>query len=58
MAGSGAEKLAAAAVTRGVQSLLELQVKVDGEPTVWAAQYDPLTLQPVSARRYELAALS
>ena len=52
------KKLAAAAVTRGVQSLLELQVKVDGEPTGWAAQYDPLTLQPVSARGYELAALS
>ena len=48
---------ATAAVARGVQALLELQVKVDGEPTVWAAQYDLLTMQPVSARGYELAAL-
>lgn len=49
---------AAAAVTRGVQALLDLQVRVDGQPTVWAAQYDPLTMQPVSARGFELAALS
>lgn len=49
---------AAAAAARGVEALLQLQVKVDGKPTVWSAQYDLLTLQPVSARGYELAALS
>ena len=49
---------AAAAVTRGVQALLTLQVKLDGKPTVWSAQYDPLAMQPVSARGYELASLS
>jgi PelA/Pel-15E family pectate lyase len=49
---------AAAALSRGVQALLALQVKLDGQPTVWSAQYDPLTMQPVSARGYELASLS
>lgn len=48
----------AAALARGVQALLALQVKLDGQPTVWSAQYDPLTMQPVSARGYELASLS
>jgi PelA/Pel-15E family pectate lyase len=52
------KKQAAAASARGIQALLKLQVFVDGKPTVWAAQYDPLTMQPVSARGYELAALS
>ena len=52
------KNLAAAASARGVSALLDLQVKVDGKLTVWAAQYDPLTMQPVSARGYELAALS
>ncbi len=52
------KKRATAAVARGVSALLALQVRLEGKPTVWAAQYDPLTLQPVSARGYELAALS
>lgn len=49
---------AAAALVRGVQALLALQVKLDGKPTVWSAQYDALTMQPVGARGYELASLS
>ena len=34
------------------------QVKLEGKLTVWSAQYDPLSMQPVSARGYELASLS
>ena len=49
---------AAAALARGVQALLALQVKLEGKLTVWSAQYDPLSMQPVSARGYELASLS
>jgi PelA/Pel-15E family pectate lyase len=55
---AGRKTQAATAAARGVKALLKLQVKVNDQPTVWAAQYDPLTLQPVSARGYELAALS
>jgi PelA/Pel-15E family pectate lyase len=49
---------AAAATRRGVDCLLATQVVVDGKPTVWGQQHDPLTLQVVPARRYELAGLS
>ena len=49
---------AAAAATRAVEVLLELQVEVDGQPTIWAQQYHPLTRQPVPARNYEMIALS
>ncbi|MDE1160832.1 MAG: pectate lyase [Acidobacteriaceae bacterium] len=51
---------AAAAEQRALQCLVALQVKA-GSPrvlTVWAQQYDPLTLEPVSARNFEPAALS
>jgi PelA/Pel-15E family pectate lyase len=51
-------KQAAAAVAKGVAALLALQVQLDGKPTVWAGQYDPLTMQPVQARGFEPAALS
>jgi PelA/Pel-15E family pectate lyase len=49
---------AAAALARGTRAVLALQVKIDGQPTVWSAQYDPISMQPVSARGYELASLS
>ena len=45
-------------LARGVACLLASQVEVDGRPTVWAAQHDPLTLVPVKARAYEHASLS
>ncbi len=41
----------------GIQWLLQAQIKIDGQRTVWAAQHHPLTLQPVAARAYELASL-
>ena len=49
---------AAAAAMRAVEVLLELQVEVDGQPTIWAQQYDPFTRQPAPARNYEMIALS
>lgn len=51
-------KQAAAALERGHRALLVLQVKWKGQATVWCAQYDLLSLQPVAARRFEPAALS
>ncbi|HEX6738658.1 MAG TPA: pectate lyase, partial [Vicinamibacteria bacterium] len=47
-----------AALRRGVDCVLASQVVVEGRPTVWAAQHDPLTLAPVAARAYEPASLS
>jgi PelA/Pel-15E family pectate lyase len=49
---------ARAALRRGVDCVLASQVVVEGKPTVWAAQHDPLTLAPVAARAYEPASLS
>ena len=49
---------AAAAVQRGLDNLLALQVSIDGTPTIWAAQYDEATLQPAKARAYELPSLA
>lgn len=49
---------AAAAAARAVDVLLDLQVEVAGQPTIWAQQYDPLTRRPVAARNFEPIALS
>lgn len=49
---------AAAAVRRAEACMLRTQVRVGGVLTVWAQQYDPLTLEPVAARNFEPAALS
>ena len=49
---------ARAACQRGLDLLLILQVEQAGVPTVWCAQYDPLSLVPASARLKEPAALS
>jgi PelA/Pel-15E family pectate lyase len=46
------------ALTAGVNAILRLQVKVAEQPTIWAAQYDIITMQPVAARGFEVAALS
>ena len=49
---------AVTAAQRGIDSLLALQVRIDGEPTIWAAQYDEATLRPAKARAYELPSLA
>jgi PelA/Pel-15E family pectate lyase len=46
------------AVGRGTACILASQVVVDGTPTAWAQQYDPLSLHPVQARAYEHASLT
>ena len=45
------------AVRKGTDCILRLQVIVNGEPTVWAGQYDPTTLEPAQARTFELPSL-
>lgn len=45
---------AAAAVEKGVDCILNTQILVDDEPTVWCQQYDRNTLMPAKARAYEL----
>jgi PelA/Pel-15E family pectate lyase len=45
---------AAASVKRGIECILATQIVADGHRTVWCQQHDPLTLQPASARNYEM----
>jgi PelA/Pel-15E family pectate lyase len=47
-------RLADASRQRGIACVLATQIVVDGRRTVWCQQHDPLTLQPVSARNYEM----
>jgi len=49
---------AAKALAAGLGCVLATQVDQHGEPTVWCAQYDALSLQPSSARALEPATLS
>ena len=49
---------ARAAVQRGIECILRTQVRINGVKTVWAAQHDPITWQPIKARAYEHASLS
>jgi PelA/Pel-15E family pectate lyase len=45
---------AAASLERGIACVLATQIVVDGRRTVWCQQHDPLTLQPVSGRNFEI----
>jgi len=47
-----------AAWDKGVDCILNCQIKVDGRPTVWCAQHDEVTLAPAQARSYELPSFS
>lgn len=49
---------AQAAFDRGVECILNTQVRQDGRLTVWCAQHDEHTLAPAKARAYELPSLS
>jgi PelA/Pel-15E family pectate lyase len=51
-------KLAEEAVDRGIGCVLRAQYVDNGTLTVWGQQHDPLTLQPTSARSYELTSLT
>jgi len=46
------------AVNKGIQCILKTQIKVNGKLTAWCQQYDELTLQPATARSYELPSIS
>ncbi len=46
------------AVKKGIQCLLASQVVINGQKTIWAAQYDKDTLEPATARSYELPSLA
>ena len=46
--------LAATRVQQGIQCILATQIVIHGRRTVWCQQHDPLTLQPTSARNYEM----
>jgi len=45
---------ARAAFQRGLKCIQATQIVVGGRRTVWCQQHDPLTLQPASARNYEM----
>jgi len=49
---------ARASLERGIECVLNAQYVVNGRPTVWGQQHDPLTLQPTNARSYELTSLT
>jgi PelA/Pel-15E family pectate lyase len=51
-------KRAGPAAQRGIDCLLKLQIIENGVKTAWAQQYDALTLEPTSARNYEMASLA
>lgn len=46
------------AFDKGVDCIINTQIKVDNQPTVWCAQHDEVTLAPANARSYELASFS
>jgi PelA/Pel-15E family pectate lyase len=49
---------AGAASARALRPILDAQVTVNGKKTVWPQQVDALTLQPISARNYEMRSLA
>lgn len=54
----GRRLLAEKGFKKGLELTLKLQVEIDGEKTIWAAQYDENTLKPANARAFEPASLS
>ena len=49
---------AAASLKRGLECILQAQIVAGGRRTVWCQQHDVLTLQPTSARNYEMPSQS
>ena len=47
-----------AAVTKGIDCILQTQIRQDGKLTAWCAQHDEKTLQPAWARSYEPPSIS
>lgn len=48
----------AIAIEKAITCILKTQIKVNGKLTAWCAQYNPVTLVPEMARKYELVSLS
>src|SRR5438270_406140 len=46
------------AFERGVQCILDCQIKVHGKLTAWCQQHDEVTLAPAGARSYELPSIT
>ncbi len=55
---SSRRKRAAVAIEKGVETILKMQIEVDGTLTAWCAQHDSETLEPVGARSYEPPSIS
>jgi PelA/Pel-15E family pectate lyase len=51
-------KAAAAGVAHALECIVTTQVVIAGQRTIWAQQHDALTLEPVTGRNYEPAALA
>ncbi len=51
---SALRKRLSRAFDKAIGCILDTQIVVDGEPTVWCQQHDRETLQPAPARAYEL----
>ncbi|MEP6703173.1 MAG: pectate lyase [Acidobacteriota bacterium] len=49
---------ALSAVTKATSLILKLQVEIGAKKTVWAAQYDEVTLKPAPARKFEPVSLT
>jgi PelA/Pel-15E family pectate lyase len=45
---------AAESIERGIKCILAAQIRVNWRRTVWCQQHDALTLEPASARNYEM----
>lgn len=43
------------AFDKGIECIINTQIMVNGEPTVWCQQHDHITLRPAPARTFELA---
>ncbi len=46
------------AVDKGIECILNTQIEVNGTLTAWCQQHDEFTLEPCSARAYELPSIS
>ena len=51
-------KHAKEAFEKGIECILNCQIKMNGKLTVWCQQHDEVTLAPAGARAYELPSLS
>ncbi|MBP3888869.1 MAG: pectate lyase [Cellulosilyticum sp.] len=49
---------ASASIAKGIDYILNAQIKVNGKLTAWCAQHNQLTYEPTMARAYELPSIS